>query len=121
MAEENDPSSTLSEHSFHEVIGETAIYFKILKMRESIFLWIGDCPNFDHLAVSTPTKMSHIPSSSTILGEDNGNIYGPIAQRLAKRLKKQVLLSLNTAANEETLYLIEKRFLEEFQRYPEKF
>jgi len=109
------------EHSFNgEVCGEVYFY-KILKMKDCLFVWIGNDPTFDHLAVSTPSRVVSTPSCTTILGEDVENSHSPLAQKLSKRLKKQVLLSFNAASNEDTLQMLEKRIIEEISKYPERF
>ena len=45
------------EHNFEQQVGEEVFFFKTLKMNNSLFIWIGNGPNFDQLTVSTPSKM----------------------------------------------------------------
>ena len=45
------------EHSFNEQICEETYFFQTLKMKDSLFLWIGNGPNFDRLTISTPSRM----------------------------------------------------------------
>ena len=52
--------SLFGEHNFQETVCEDTIHFKILKMKDSLFMWIGSTPNFDLMTISTPTKMVRI-------------------------------------------------------------
>ena len=56
---EGDQNGTdlFCEHSFHGQICEEVYFFKTLKMKDSLFLWIGNGPNFDRLTISTPSRM----------------------------------------------------------------
>ena len=57
LEEDANGESAFCEHSFREQICDEMYFFKTLTMRDSLFIWIGNGPNFDHLAVSTPSKM----------------------------------------------------------------
>eukprot|EP00794_Sanderia_malayensis_P018825 gene18825-20721_t len=110
------------EHSFKETYNERIISFKSLQMKDSLFIWIGDSSNFDILTVATPTKITSLPSSTTILGSDTSNYHTAITQRLCKRLKKQILLSLNlNSLNEDLIHWVEQTLVKELEKYPEKF
>eukprot|EP00112_Aurelia_sp_Birch-Aquarium-sp1_P021154 Seg562.9 transcript_id=Seg562.9/GoldUCD/mRNA.D3Y31 product="Proteasome assembly chaperone 4" protein_id=Seg562.9/GoldUCD/D3Y31 len=113
--------SLFDEHNFQETVCEDTIHFKILKMKDSLFIWIGSTPNFDLMTISMPTKMSQVPASTTILGEDTNNLHTSLTQRLAKRTKKQILLSLNVALDDDIIRIVERRIIQEFNKYPEKF
>ena len=50
-------SAPFCECSFSEEVCGEVYFFKILQMRDCLFIWIGNGPTFDHLAVSIPSSV----------------------------------------------------------------
>lgn len=83
----------MDELNFSVKLQENYIFIRTLSCSNSVFAWIGDSNlTFSNLSVAACTKFSKVPSAVTLLGNSKPD---SIAQKLSKRLKKQVLLSWN--------------------------
>nr|CAD7259197.1 unnamed protein product [Timema shepardi]CAD7570689.1 unnamed protein product [Timema californicum] len=110
-------------HSFSTEVGETRVQFQVLKMNNSIFLWIGSRtdPTFDDLSVAMNTKYDNLPVSSRLFGNTSDLTSSNLSMRLVKRLGKPVYVSLNVPADRLFLNAIELRLQQETKAHPEKF
>lgn len=112
--------STWTSHSFTTRISDTTYTFRVLKMNQSLFIYIGGGENetFDALAVAMPIEET---ISTTILGAQTGDDSKELAQQFTKRLNKQVFLSFNVPSNGTIRPLIVKRLSEEIKNVPNAF
>lgn len=49
-------SSSLMTHDFEDVINDRRVYFHVIKMKDSFFLWIGVEAKMNNLALAMSTK-----------------------------------------------------------------
>lgn len=109
-------------YTFSEKIRETSVTFYIIKMKNCIFVWIGDSPVFENLAVAMNIKYSSMPVSSSIMGQSSDDNSGSLAARLSKKIGKQVFASFNLSNPDNNVLLaVSKRLMEEVTKHPEKF
>ncbi|XP_072013507.1 proteasome assembly chaperone 4-like [Amphiura filiformis] len=112
----------LGVHNFTENILDQNVYFHVLKLEGSFYLWIGLKPaRMDNLAVAMATRLDQVPCSSALLGDRTNLISTNLAQKLAKSTGKQVFISCSLPDNRMLLPLVEKRLHEELQTNPDKF
>ncbi|KPP77789.1 proteasome assembly chaperone 4-like, partial [Scleropages formosus] len=94
----------ISIHNFSEKILEQAVHFHVMKMRGGFFLW------------------DSMPLSTLLLGDPSDTTSSSLAQRLAKKTKKQVFVSYSLPSTDSNLILlVEKRIKKEMELFPEKF
>lgn len=115
--------STISKFHNHFFAGDVsgqAMNFRVLKMEDSLFIYIGtkDSETFDDigLAMLLPNKKEAI--STSLIGSTESR---DIAQKLSLRLNKPVFISCNTSMDRITRPLIEKILLQEVTERPEFF
>ena len=52
--------SRIQIHNFSDTLLNSTVYFHVMKMQESFFIWIGNKENFDNLAMAMKTKFVSI-------------------------------------------------------------
>ncbi|XP_072139797.1 proteasome assembly chaperone 4 [Mobula birostris] len=121
-AENGLGSGTLSTHDFSERLAGQSVYFHVLRMSGSFFLWVGTAPTLSNLAVAMSTRFDPTPVSSLILGDTSDTTPNSLAQRLAKKTGKQVFISYNLPNTNTNLSLeVENRIKQEMEANPDKF
>ena len=112
------PSFTV--HTFSEKILDGDVYFHVLGMSESFYIWIGKSDNFGELSVAMAMKEKQ-PSSTVLIGGSASQTV-TLAERLSKRTGKQVFVSgeIDSFSHLE-LPLIEKKLAEEMKAKPDMF
>lgn len=112
--------SKWTSHLFSADISEVKYNFRVLKMTQSVLIYIGHSENetFDEMAMALPTADT---VSTTILGAQMGCDSQEMAQQFAKRLKKQVFVSCNVPSNNTIRPLVVKCVADEIKRSPEAF
>lgn len=127
MSSENDSTAAIKRvpskwntHYFTGDISETIYSFRVLKMNQSLFIYIGQADNevFDELAVAIPVADN---VSTTIIGSQINCDSQELAQQFTKRLKKQVFISCNVLTNGLIRPLLVKRISEEIKNFPDAF
>ena len=109
-------------HNFSENILNQDIHFHVMKLNGEFFLWVGASPVLSNLAVSMNSKYDSMPLSSLLLGEPSDTSSNSLAQRLAKKTKKQVFVSYSIPGTDAQLaILVEKRINKEMELHPELF
>ncbi|KAG7488345.1 hypothetical protein MATL_G00034060 [Megalops atlanticus] len=112
----------ISVHDFSEKILEQVIHFHVMKMKGGFFLWVGASPHLSNLAVAMSSKYDSMPLSTLVLGDPSDTAPNSLAQRLAKKTKKQVFVSYNLPSTEANLtLLVENRIKKEMELFPDKF
>ncbi|XP_061739750.1 proteasome assembly chaperone 4 [Nerophis ophidion] len=115
-------SNPISVHNFSERILEQTVHFHIMKLSGAFFLWIGSSPLLSNLAVSMSSKYDSMPLSTLVMGDPSNTAPNSLAQRLAKKTKKQVFVSYSLAATDSSLsLLVENRIKKELDLHPDKF
>lgn len=112
--------SKWTDHLFSADISDVKYNFRVLKMNQSVLIYIGPTENetFDEMAMALPTADA---VSTTILGTQTGCDSQEMAQQFAKRLKKQVFVSCNVPLNNTIRPLVAKCVADEIKRNPEAF
>ncbi|XP_069765052.1 proteasome assembly chaperone 4 isoform X1 [Narcine bancroftii] len=75
-------AGTLSVYDFSEKLAGQSVYFHVLRMSGSFFLWVGTAPTLSNLAVAMSTRFDPTPVSTLILGDASDTTPSSIAQRL---------------------------------------
>merc|ERR1711911_30660 len=88
---------------------EKSVYFKLIKLSESYFVWIGLEPLLSNMAVAMPTKFSSTPSSTLLFGNKSELGTSSLAQKLAKKFNKQIFVSCSVPYDQQLSVLLEKR------------
>ncbi|XP_069765056.1 proteasome assembly chaperone 4 isoform X2 [Narcine bancroftii] len=115
-------AGTLSVYDFSEKLAGQSVYFHVLRMSGSFFLWVGTAPTLSNLAVAMSTRFDPTPVSTLILGDASDTTPSSIAQRLAKKTGKQVFISYNLPNTNTSLSLeVENRIKQEMEKNPDKF
>ncbi|KAM9849035.1 proteasome assembly chaperone 4 [Aulostomus maculatus] len=112
----------ISVHNFSEKILEQTVHFHVMKLNGGFFLWVGSSPVLSNLAVSMSSKYDSMPLSTLVLGDPSDTAPNSLAQRLAKKTKKQVFVSYSLPVTDASLsLLVENRIKTELERHPELF
>ncbi|XP_067418714.1 proteasome assembly chaperone 4 [Emydura macquarii macquarii] len=112
----------ISLHDFCGRVGEQAVHFHAMRLRDSLFLWVGAEPALRSLAVAMCSPHDSIPVSTSLLGDASDTTSNSLAQRLARKTKKQIFVSYNLQNTDSNFTLrIENRIKEEMMAFPEKF
>uniref|UniRef100_A0A1Q3F3J4 Putative proteasome assembly chaperone 4 n=1 Tax=Culex tarsalis TaxID=7177 RepID=A0A1Q3F3J4_CULTA len=114
--------SNFTTHLCSVEVCDVQYNMRILKMKDSVFVFIGEnkAENFDELAMALPTESSEI-CSTTIMGAVVGCGSEELAQKLARKLKKQVYLSANVPNDRIVRPSIERKLFEEINNNRECF
>ncbi|CAM5091371.1 unnamed protein product [Eretmochelys imbricata] len=121
-APEGAPPAGISLHDFCGRAGEQLVHFHAMRLRDSLFLWVGAEPALRSLAVAMCSPYDSIPVSTSLLGGASDTISNSLAQRLARKTKKQIFVSYNLQNTDSSFTLhIENRIKEEMMAFPEKF
>ncbi|XP_054841607.1 proteasome assembly chaperone 4 [Eublepharis macularius] len=112
----------ISLHNFCGRLSEQLVHFHAMRLRDSLFLWIGEAPQLSSLAVAMCTPRDSIPASTSLLGDASDSTSNCLAQRLASKTKKQIFVSYNIKNTDSSfILLVENRIKEEMTAFPEKF
>ncbi|XP_019398227.1 PREDICTED: proteasome assembly chaperone 4 [Crocodylus porosus] len=119
---EAEAEAGISLHHFSGRLGEQLVHFQAMRLRDSLFLWVGSAPLLGSLAVAMCSPRDSIPVSTSLLGDPSDTTSNSLAQRLARKTKKQIFVSYNLQNTDNSFtVLIEKRIKEEMMAFPEKF
>ncbi|KAI9545091.1 hypothetical protein NQZ68_039363 [Dissostichus eleginoides] len=112
----------ITVHNFSEKILEQSIHFHVMKLSGGFFLWVGSSPVLSNLAVSMSCKYDSMPLSTLVMGDPSNTAANSLAQRLAKKTKKQVYVSYSLPMTDNNFsLLVEKRIKKELELLPEHF
>ena len=99
---------------FSEMILDKTVYFKIIKLSDSFFVWVGLEPSLSNMAVAMPTPHTSVPSGSLLFGNKSGETTSTsLAQKLAKKSNKQIFVSCSIPFDQHLSVLVEKRLAQE--------
>ena len=106
-------------HEFVTQVGEIKIAGHVVKMEESLYLWIGIKGNdlMDDLSFAISSKYESQAVSTRIMGPVIDSNSNNIAKRLAKKIGKPVYVSFNVPADNLSLPGIEKNVIEELKKF----
>ena len=122
---------SLKTNSTNSVL--SSIYFQTIKyLNNSLYIWIGDSKsNLENMSCSMKTAFSEQPVNTFILfgNNESSQLSNDLALKLAKRLNKQVFVSVNVAfqvlndADSQDLFMktVEISLFNEIKQNPFKF
>lgn len=110
-------------HKFAEEITERKIVFQVVKMIDSLLIYINDKDRleFSDLSFAMGNRYEKSPTGTTLLGNFAEDTSKNIACKISKKTNKAVYLSCNVEQNSLLIPLIEKRLYEEMKINPDKF
>ncbi|XP_042369646.1 proteasome assembly chaperone 4 [Plectropomus leopardus] len=115
-------ADAITMHNFSERILEQVIHFHVMKLSGGFFLWVGSSPVLSNLAVSMSSKYDSMPLSTLVMGDPSNTAPNSLAQRLAKKTKKQVYVSYSLPMTDPNFsLLVENRIKKELELHPEHF
>ncbi|GAB0093191.1 Proteasome assembly chaperone 4 [Sergentomyia squamirostris] len=115
-------ASELSSHIFCGSAGEQEFTCRVLKLKNSTMIYIGGRENeiFDELAVSMISPSGDV-ISTTIMGRLLGCESQQLAEKMCKRLQKQIYVSCNIPSDRFNRPFIEKHLVDEIKNHREMF
>lgn len=115
--------SNLKTHSFTDKIGTTLASFGVLKLKDSLFVWVGSCdePKLMNMCVAMKSSYETLPLTSQILGPHSDDLSSSLASQLTKRLNKPVFVSVNLQIDRFLFPEVTKRLKEEINNNSEYF
>ncbi|XP_074940235.1 proteasome assembly chaperone 4 isoform X1 [Phalacrocorax aristotelis] len=72
-------------HDFSGRLGEQRVHFHAMRLRDSLFLWVGAAPALASLAVAMCSPRDSIPVAASLLGDPSDTASACLAQRLVAR------------------------------------
>ncbi|XP_077389844.1 proteasome assembly chaperone 4 [Festucalex cinctus] len=121
-AQNGETPDPISVHNFSERLMEQTVHFHVMKLSGGFFLWVGSSPLLSNMAVSMSSRYDSMPLSTLVMGDPSDTSLNSLAQRLAKKTKKQVFVSCSLPTSDSGLsLLVEKRIKKEIQLHPGKF
>lgn len=115
-------ASRMQGHLFSTDISDNKYNFRVLKMQDSLFVYIGqsDAEVFTEMAMAMLMPDTGECLATTIMGEQLC-CSQELAANLAKKLKKQVYLSCNVPQEPHIRPALCKRFADEVKQSPDYF
>ncbi|EDL40887.1 proteasome assembly chaperone 4 isoform b [Mus musculus] len=112
----------VSLHNFSARLWEQLVHFHVMRLTDSLFLWVGATPHLRNLAVAMCSRYDPIPVCTSLFGDTSDTTSTGLAQRLARKTSKQVFVSYNLSNTDSNFtLLVENRIKEEMETFPEKF
>uniref|UniRef100_A0A8C5W5L2 Proteasome assembly chaperone 4 n=1 Tax=Microcebus murinus TaxID=30608 RepID=A0A8C5W5L2_MICMU len=93
---EGPPASAagdVSLHNFSARLWEQLVHFHVMRLTDSLFLWVGATPHLRNLVVAMCSRYDSNPVSTSLLGDTSDTTSTGLAQRLARKTNKQVFQS----------------------------
>ncbi|XP_055707865.1 uncharacterized protein LOC129804531 [Phlebotomus papatasi] len=114
--------SSFTTHVFSASASGQEFTYRVLKMEDSTLIYICEKGNevFDEMALAM-VSASGDAISTTIMGPLLGCDSQQLAEKVAKRLKKQIYISCNVPAERLSRPFIEKHLVDEIKNRPEMF
>ncbi|XP_005066456.1 proteasome assembly chaperone 4 [Mesocricetus auratus] len=114
--------ANVSLHNFSARLLEQLVHFHVMRLTDSLFLWVGATPHLRNLAVAMCSRYDPIPVCTSLFGDTSDTTSTGLAQRLARKTSKQVFVSYNLSNTDSNFtLLVENRIKEEMATFPEKF
>ncbi len=102
--DDQDSYHGIREFRFQEVALDVLVFFQILVMNRSYFVWIGSSAgSFDMLDLSMASSTDVLPVSTSLIGNDSDTVGLALSNKLAMKLKTQVYVSFNLPGNQSAL------------------
>lgn len=115
---------TFKLHTFTADIVDKKILFQVIKMVDSVMIFINLMDNmvlYDLSLGLFNTRRMEEPVTTKIIGNFVEDISKNMAFKFAKRLRKSVYISCNVENDKLMIPVIEKKLCEEIKSKPDKF
>lgn len=115
--------SKFNFHNFKDQILEKKLIFQIIKMQDSLIVYVNDKDdnNFSDLSLAMNNRHDNTPIATKLIGNPPEDFSEAVACRFSKRTGKVVYFSCNVTQDRILVPLIEKRIIEEMKAHPDKF
>ena len=89
--------SSFKFHNFVAKVGEVRISCRIIKMEDSLYLWVGETNDskMSDLTVAMISRYESSPVATKIIGTNEDSTSSSMAKRLAKKCGRPVYVSFN--------------------------
>ncbi|XP_011881990.1 PREDICTED: proteasome assembly chaperone 4-like isoform X2 [Vollenhovia emeryi] len=106
-------------HDFVAKVCDLSINCQIIKMEDSLYLWIGDSAkrSMTDLSFALASRFERQPIATKIMGSVADTTSMNMAKRLSTKLGKPIYVSFNVTADNIALPGIERRIQEEFKTH----
>lgn len=113
----------LKFHEFMTEVGDLLIVCHMIKMEDSLYVWVGNynenAMNDLSFAIKSPYEKE--PLATKIMGSIVNDCSSNLAKRLSKKLSMPVYISFNVQVDNFSLLTIERRLHNELISHPEIF
>ncbi|XP_069880754.1 proteasome assembly chaperone 4 isoform X4 [Dipodomys merriami] len=75
----------VSLHNFSARLWEQLVHFHVMRLTDSLFLWVGATPHLRSLAVAMCSRYDSIPVCTSLFGDTSDTTSTGLAQRLAEK------------------------------------
>uniref|UniRef100_A0A8D2B756 Proteasome assembly chaperone 4 n=1 Tax=Sciurus vulgaris TaxID=55149 RepID=A0A8D2B756_SCIVU len=69
-------------HNFSARLWEQLVHFHVMRLTDSLFLWVGATPHLRNLAVAMCSRYDSIPVCTSLFGDTSDTTSTGLAQRL---------------------------------------
>ncbi|KAM6176491.1 proteasome assembly chaperone 4 isoform 2-T2 [Erethizon dorsatum] len=74
----------VSLHNFSARLWEQLVHFHVMRLTDSLFLWVGATPDLRNLAVAMCSRYDPIPVCTSLFGNTSDTTSTGLAQRLGR-------------------------------------
>ncbi|XP_069880753.1 proteasome assembly chaperone 4 isoform X3 [Dipodomys merriami] len=74
----------VSLHNFSARLWEQLVHFHVMRLTDSLFLWVGATPHLRSLAVAMCSRYDSIPVCTSLFGDTSDTTSTGLAQRLGR-------------------------------------
>ncbi|XP_035882475.1 proteasome assembly chaperone 4 isoform X2 [Phyllostomus discolor] len=85
----------VSLHNFSARLWEQLVHFHVMRLTDSLFLWVGATPHLRNLAVAMCSRFDSIPVSTSLLGDTSDTTSTGLAQRLGGHIHAHMVPPLS--------------------------
>ncbi|XP_064393699.1 proteasome assembly chaperone 4-like [Halichondria panicea] len=110
----------ITTKQFSKTLLGCEIHFYILRMKQSVLVWIGRISSFKHLSVAMKSRLDSQPISSQLIGDSTDTSSSNLSRVLALKGGCQCFVSVNIA-DESVRLLAEEHISELCVKHPELF
>ncbi|KAM5167581.1 proteasome assembly chaperone 4 isoform 2-T2 [Callospermophilus lateralis] len=71
-------------HNFSARLWEQLVHFHVMRLTDSLFLWVGATPHLRNLAVAMCSRYDSIPVCTSLFGDTSDTTSTGLAQRLGR-------------------------------------
>ncbi|XP_077876615.1 proteasome assembly chaperone 4 isoform X1 [Ictidomys tridecemlineatus] len=78
-------------HNFSARLWEQLVHFHVMRLTDSLFLWVGATPHLRNLAVAMCSRYDSIPVCTSLFGDTSDTTSTGLAQRLVSNFLQHEL------------------------------